>query len=273
MFRGLIRKTWHEVWLMTTILGLALLGVNALLTRVVPRFLERGGMDDMFERAPFAREMLAAMLGSEMGREIRYEAMQAILWVHPSVLTLLWTHAIVFCSRFPAAEVDRGTIDILLGLPVSRRKAFYSEVFVWAVCGLLLVLMALIGHRITASSMPDNTKPTMTQVAYILTNLYCVYFAVGGFAFLISANSDRRGRAIGVTIALLVASFLLSFVAPFWESLEAISWMSVIEYYRPAEILIENQFAYANVITLLAVGTTALVIGGEIVAHRSMCTT
>lgn len=273
MILGLIRKTCYEIWLMTVIIGTALLGVVTLLTRIVPRFLEEGGMNHFFDRAPLAKPIVAALLGSQMGEEIRSEAMQALLWVHPTILTLLWTHAIVFCSRFPASEIDRGTIDILLGLPVSRRKAFYSEVLVWAVVGVFLILMSLCGYRLSAPHMPEDMRPSPTSVAYILTNLYCVYFAVGGFAFLISSWCDRRGRAIAATIAIVLASFLLNLAAPFWESVEAFSWMSVMEYYRPAEILQTGEFAFASVITLLAAGSTALILGGEIVAHRSMCTT
>ena len=273
MIFGLIRKTWNEIWIMTAIIGSALLGVVTLLTRIVPRFLDQGGMNQFFERAPFAKPLIAALLGSGVGEEIRSEAMQALLWVHPTILTLLWTHAIVFCSRFPASEIDRGTIDILLGLPVSRRKVFYSEALVWSLTGAFLILMGLCGYRMSSSHMPEEMRPNMTQVAYILTNLYCMYFAVGGFAFLISSWCDRRGRAIAATIALVLASFLLNFAAPFWESVEAFSWMSVMKYYRPAEILQTGEFAFSDVITLLAVGTTALIIGGEIVAHRSMSTT
>ena len=273
MIRGLLRKTWHEVWLTTLIIGVALLGVNAMLTRVVPRFLDQGGIEDLYERAPFVQNMVMAMLGTEFGQEKMAEAMNGMLWVHPTVLTLLWAHAIVFCSRFPAAEVDRGTVDILLGLPVSRRKAYYSEVLAWALAGLFLIAMGFAGHRLSAPAMPENMRPSPTEALYILTNLYFVYFAVGSFAFLISANSDRRGRAIAVTIALVLASFLLSFLAQFWEPAQAIAWMSILEYYRPAEIFVSEQFATANVVTLIAVGTTALMLGGEIVAHRSMCTT
>lgn len=273
MILGLVRKTWNEIWLMTAIIGAALLGVVTLLTRVVPRFLDQGGMDQFFERAPYAKPLIAALLGSGIGEEIRAEAMQALLWVHPTILTLLWTHAIVFCSRFPASEIDRGTIDVLLGLPVSRRKVFYSETLVWALTGVFLVLMSLWGYRLSASHMPEDMRPDSTKVAYILTNLYCMYFAVGSIAFLIASWCDRRGRAIAVTIALILVSFLLNFAAPFWESVEAISWMSVMTYYRPAQILQTGEFAYSDVITLLAIGATALIIGGEIVAHRSMCTT
>ena len=122
-----------------------------------------------------------------------------------------------FCSRFPAGEIDRGTVDVLLGLPVSRRKAYYVEVFAWMLSGMFVLTMGYLGHRTTAPLMPADMRPGPVDAAFVLINLFCVYLAVGAFAFLISANSDRRGRAIGATIALVLCSYLLNFLAQFWE--------------------------------------------------------
>ena len=269
--RGLLLKIWYETWVTTLILGIALLGADSLLTYAVPKF--QSGMDDLFDRFPISREFITAMLGSQIGEEINARAMQALLWVHPTVLTLLWTHAIVFCSRFPAGEIDRGTVDVLLGLPVSRRKAYYVEVFAWMLSGMFVLTMGYLGHRTTAPLMPAEMRPGPVDAAFVLINLFCVYLAVGAFAFLISANSDRRGRAIGATIALVLCSYLLNFLAQFWEPVNAISWLSVMEYYRPAIVIQTGEFPADDVVTLLSVAGAAVVLGGEVVARRSICTT
>jgi len=45
----------------------------------------------------------------------------------------------------------------------------------------------------------------------VMANFFGVYLAVGGIAFLVSALSDRRGRAMAVVFAIVLASFLLNF--------------------------------------------------------------
>jgi hypothetical protein len=60
-------------------------------------------------------------------------------------------------------------------------------------------------------------RSTWTATLYVMTNLMAVYFAVGAFSFLVSALSDRRNRAIGVIFAVLLFSFLINFVAQFWD--------------------------------------------------------
>ena len=142
MMRGLLLKTWHEVWLMTLLFGLALMAIIALLTFVYPQFQEE--LLEVFDRLPFIRPMITAMLGSEVGDQLNAETLQAILWVHPIVLTLLWAHAIVFCTRVPAGEIDLGTIEVLLGLPVSRRQIYYSETLAFLAAGLVILLLGFL---------------------------------------------------------------------------------------------------------------------------------
>jgi len=268
--RGLLSKTVHETWVATLLFGCGLFAVMALLTYVVPQFHE--GMSELFEHLPFVKTLLAAMLGTEVGDEINARTMQAVLWVHPMVLALAWAHAIVFCTRMPAGEIDRGTIDILLGLPAPRRAVYYSEVAVWLVAGLAVLLMGMLGHLLTASAIDVETRPSLTDVLRVMGNLYCVYVAVGGIALLFSSLSNHRGRAMGAAFALVVASFLLSFVSQFWAPAKTISFVSVLEYYRPAEILLNGAFPTRDAAALLSVGVASLALGGEIMARRSICT-
>lgn len=270
MMRGLLAKTLREVWLTTVLFGVTLLAVNALLTYILPQIQQ--GMDGVFDQSPLVRSMVTALLGTELGDKITARAMQAFLWVHPVVLALIWAHEIVFCTRVPAGEIDRGTIDVLLGLPVSRRAVYCCESLVWLASGVLILLMGFVGHRLAAPAMPEEMRPELSRAAMVLANLYCVYVAVGGIAFLASALADRRGRAMAAVFAIVLASFLLNFVAQFWPPAHQVAFLGVLEYYQPAVILQDAVFPLRDTIILLSVGGAAWVMAGEIVARRDICT-
>lgn len=268
--RGLLTKTLHEVWLSTLLFGLSLFAVKALLTYVLPQFQE--GMGEIYEQIPFLKSMFTALVGTELGDKITARTMQVLLWVHPVVLALVWAQEITFCTRMPAGEIDRGTIDVLLGLPVSRRAVYLCESVVWLASGLLMLAMGFMGHQLAAPTMPDEMRPEISRALLVIANLYGVYVAVGGIAFLVSALSDRRGRAMAVVFAIVLASFLLNFVAQSWEPARQIAFMSVMEYYQPAQILQSGDFPLHDLAILLAVGGTAWLLGGEVIARRSICT-
>lgn len=268
--RGLFLKIAREVWVGTLLIGLAMLGVNALLTFVIPKINE--GIGQALDHLPMAREMLSALLGTDIGEQVTAQAMQSFLWVHPVVLALLWTHEINLSTRVPAGEVDRGTIDFVLGLPISRRGLYAAEVVTWLVTGAMVLAMGFLGHRLAAPTMPAELRPDTYSAMLVIVNLYCVYLAVGGIGFLVSACSSHRGRAMTSVFAIVLASFLLAFVAQFWQPAQQLAFLGVLEYYTPADILRTGQLPVRDVAVLLAIAAVTLLAGSEIVARRNLCT-
>src|SRR5262245_44172364 len=114
MNRGLLIRALRESWPATLVLGLVLMAAEAILAFVLPKYGAQ--LSEQFLQFDFARGLLKAMLGTEVGDRIGSPLFHSIAWVHPVVLALTWAHALVCCTRVPAGEVDRGTVDVLLGL-------------------------------------------------------------------------------------------------------------------------------------------------------------
>lgn len=271
MIGGLLLKTLREVWLATLLTCLGLLGANLLLTFLIPKVQE--GVGEMFDKLPFARAMMSALLGTEIGDQIAAQTMAAVLWVHPIVLALIWAHAINLSTRMPAGEIDRGTIDFLLGLPVSRRWAYWSEVLMLMLTAVVLIAMGYLGHRLAAPWMPEAMRPDAVASAWIMTNLYCLTLAVAGMGFLVSSLANRRSVAMSVVFAVVLASFLLNFAAQLWPPAASVSPLGILEYYRPALVLQSREPPAGDILTLLAIAAVTLGAGGEITARRSIATT
>jgi ABC-2 type transport system permease protein len=269
--RGVLTKILRETWLGMLLFSLALLFVEILLNLILPQILDQ--MDEMMARMPFMRDFVAALLGIDIEGEITAQLMQAFVWVHPTVLTLLWANETMFCTRFPAGEIDRGTIDVLLALPVSRRRIYLCETIVFLGGGTLMIGAGAIGYAIGSTAVPFENRPEWTLVWFVLINLFCLYVAVGGVAFLVSSLSERRGRAVFTVFAIVVASFLMNFLAQFWAPAQPFAILSVLEYYQPANILRSGALPLGDVAVLLAIGAVLWIAGGEITARRSIATT
>lgn len=268
--KGLLRKIFLEVRIPVLLFSIGLALVMFLLTSLLPKVL--GGFESVIEKLPFIKPILTAFIGVKVEGGFTNQMMQAFLWVHPSVMALLWAHELMYCSRTPAAEIDRGTIDFMLGLPVSRWKLYLSETIGWVASGMVILSAGLCGHLAASSAIQPSMRPGVFAVFCIAANLFAVYLAVGGLAFLISANSDRRGRTIGVMFAILLASYLLNFLAQFWQPARTFSFLSVMEYYRPARTIQSNAFPLSDVTVLVLIAVTAWIVGGVVLRSRSVCT-
>lgn len=270
MNRGLLIRALRESWPATLVLGLVLMAVEAVLAFVLPKFGSQ--FSEQWLQLDFAKGILKAMLGTEIGDRIGPQMFQSIAWVHPVALALTWAHALVSCTRVPAGEVDRGTADVLLGLPVSRWEVFLSESIVWLACGATILAAALAGNLLGALALPAEQRPQLPRLLIVLANLFCLYAAVGGLAWLVSSFSDRRGRALTILFLLLLALFLLNYLAQFWQPLEKIVFLSPLHYHRPVYVLGTGSWPWKDMGILLGVGGAMWVAAGVVFARRDLCT-
>lgn len=268
--RGLIAKTLRETWLTTAFLAGGLFLVTLLLTFVLPRFQDQVG--GLLAQLPVVKTFLSALLGIDVEAELTAQLIQSLVWVHPVVLAILWTHAIIFCTRMPAGEIHGGTIDFLLGLPVSRWQVYLSEGLLCLMSGLLVVSLGALGHVAGVQISSGAIQPAASGVVFAALNEYGLYLAVAGLAGLFTSMSDRRGRAAAVVVTVVLASFLLNFLAQFWEPAGRVGFLGLLEYYRPAEILRDGSFPVRDIAVLLSISVLSWAVGGFVLIRRSICT-
>jgi len=188
------------------------------------------------------------------------------------VFAITWAQAAVVCTRVPVGEVDRGTIDVLLGLPVSRRELFFSETAVWLASSLVLFGMALLGAFLGGLAVDAPLRAPVGRMAMAATNLWMVYLVVGAGAWLASAASDRRGRAIGWVLVLVLGSFLLNYLAQLWDPAKRVWFLSVLRYHRPVEVMRGAGFPWRDVVVLAVVAAGLWGLAGWVFSRRDLST-
>ncbi len=270
MNRGVLLKTFREAWLATLLFGVGLFIFEALLAFVFPTFFDE--MAAPMLNLPFFRNILRALLGAEVGDSLGPKVLGSLAWVHPVALTIVAGHEIVFCTRVPAGEVDRGTMDVLLALPVSRWQMYASETAVWLGTGVVVLLMGMAGCLLGGLAVAPENRTDFSLLVRIVANLFCLYLAVGGLAFLVSTLSERRGRAIAVVFALVLSSYFLNVLAQYWVFAEKIAFLSTLHYYKPFAIMQNSAWPVKDMLLLAGCGAALWTAGGIIFARRDICT-
>lgn len=236
MNRGLLFKVWHELGFVTALFAVGLLLMHVVLAAVLPTFLDQG-LGAILQN-PLFQNAIRALLGP-VGDSIGPEALASVAWVHPVVLALLWAHAILCGTRVPAGEVDRGTVDPLYALPVSRRAVFGTEVLAWFGGALCLCASQLIGHCIGRTVGEDTAAAgaPVARLCLVLLNQLLLTAVVAGAAFVLSAHADRRGRAIGAGFTLCLLAFFWQVLGQFWRPAADLAWLGPMHYYQPHVLL------------------------------------
>ncbi len=267
---GLIHKAVRETWASTLSFAAGLFAFELLLGLILPAFQKE--FSDKFLQLEFMQKILAAFLGAELGKVIGPAVLSMVGWVHPLVLALVWAQAIVVCTRVPAGEVDRGTLDVLLALPVTRTSVYVSESFVFIISSLLIVGVGLGGNLVGNRISGLERAGSLGQLSLVALNLYALSLAVGGLSSFLSSMCDRRGRAMGSAFAILLASFFLSSMSTFNAIVKSVSVVSLLNYYRPYRILQERASPLGDMMVLLGVGTILWICGAVIFVRRDLRT-
>jgi ABC-2 type transport system permease protein len=250
MNTGLLRKAIRETGVTTLAVAVALFGFELLVAVVLPSF-ERD-MSAVFQRLKFVQQIFAALLGTNADAAIGPEALSALRFVHPFVLTLLWAHAIILCTRMPAGEIDRGTADVLLSLPVTRMTHFLSESVVWVASGIIVIGFAALGVLVGAyiEGFEQPVSPRAQCIIYV--NLLLLYLTVATLAALASSMSNHRGRAAAVVFGILAGSFVINTLATFNETIQQLSFLGLLRYYRPLSIMSSQTWPWTDLAVLFA---------------------
>ncbi len=269
MIRGLLLKSFREVWFSTCIFAVCLGSIKALFAYVLPTFAKDF---EMLWAPTFVKSIIGAMLGTEIGDSIGPFTFAAISWVHPLVIALVWTHELTFCSRLPAGEIDRGTIDVVMSLPVSRVRLYVCDSLVWLATGLFLIAFAVIGDLVGTAFVADGEKPAIHRVLAVAANFYGLYIGVGGFVYFLSSSSSSRGSVIRAALLILIASFLLNFLVPFWKPAKSFELLSALTYYRPMAVLNGGGLPLWDTAILAGGGFLFWAAGALRFRNRDICT-
>jgi ABC-2 type transport system permease protein len=247
-----------------------LFGAEAALAYVLPTF--EAQLADTVRQIGFLKTFVGVMLGVNISDQLGPEAIQAYAWVHPVVLALAWAHVLVCCTRTPAGEIDRGTADVTFTLPVTRWEIQGSETAVWLVATAIVLALTLLGYWFGGSFTTDGEPLVWTRLLIVLANFFCLNLAVGGLTWLVSAWCDRRGTAIAIAFIVLLSSFLLNFLAQFWSVAERLSFLGLLNYYRPVFIFRDGTVPWHDIAILLAAAAGFWIAAGVVFSRRDVCT-
>ena len=190
----------------------------------------------------------------------------ALGFIHPIAVALVLVVAVGFTSLAIAGERQRGTLEILLSRPISRR----GLVVTLAVAGALFVGIAVAG--LVAGALLGSTLTGQTaalgvgQLPLLWLNGALLFWAIGAVALLASASFDRLGQALGITLTFVFVSYFLDVLGSLWPDAKGLQLYSVFSYLDPKAIL--SGFPDASDFAVLAVIALAALVAALIIFPR-----
>jgi ABC-2 type transport system permease protein len=201
---------------------------------------------------PFVREFL----GNSLFGVFSFAGIACIGYFHVAVTAALIVLAIAIGTE-PAAEVERGFLDLVLSRPIRRHAVINRTVLLLAACTAFVLLLMLAGTWIGLRffAPPGAVWPTPRLVLSLAVSLWALALCWGGIASAVGARARRRSLAGAITGAAALTLFLADYVARAWKPLAQVAKLSPFHYYNAMELVAGRPLPLAN---LWILGGTAI---------------
>jgi ABC-2 type transport system permease protein len=252
---ALIRKQFIDSRWILLFSALALFGLSWLFVFMTAR-IERQLADaaGAMEGGPPPRGMLARFGGPEM--DFSSAAIEVMFWNHPFILFTIALWAISRGSAGVAAEIERGTIDLILSRPVSR-FAYLAANIVMTITGLIVLSLALVvGNRIANQYNVIAAPPSTLLLLKPAMNLAALGLAIYGYTLLASAMDSVRWRPMLIGSLLTLAGFIIHVAVnlPTMEEWQRLDRYSIFKAFNPVELVTKGETLEFNLGILSLVG-------------------
>jgi ABC-2 type transport system permease protein len=154
----------------------------------------------------------------------------ALGFIHPFAVALNLVFAVGFAGAAIAGERQRGTLEVLLARPISRRRAYATAgiataLFV-AVTVAALTAGALLGSAV--SGRVEELGPGNLPLLWL--NGALLYGAFAAVALAASVSFDRLTPALGVALAFVLVSYFFEAIGSLWPDAAFLRDYSLFHY-------------------------------------------
>jgi ABC-2 type transport system permease protein len=212
-----------------------------------------------------------------MGVQTTSASIMMTFWNHPLIMLLLSIWTIGRGSAAVAAEIERGTMDLILSRPVARWTYLASQIL-FAMVGLAILAAALfVGTSVGLHYNFLSEPPTPSILVRPALNLAALGLPIYGYTLLASALDHARWRPTSIGSVLTLGgmiAYVISMIPVFQDS----TWkpwlerVSIFKLYNPIELVADGNTFGFNLPVLAAIGAGFILLAFVAFAVRDLPT-
>jgi ABC-2 type transport system permease protein len=259
-FWALIRKQVVDARWTLGFSAAALFGLSWLFVYATSRIEERMRAVAALGGAARPMRMLRGLGGESM--DFSSPAIEMAFWNHPFIVLTFAIWVIGRGSAAVAAEVERGTMDLILSRPVSRARYLAAQVVV-ALAGLAVLAGAMIlGNWVATRYNSIQDPPSLGLLLKPSANLAALGLSIYGYTLLCSSLDSVRWRPNLIASVVTLAGFIANVIAnlPTLEDWKWLEKFSIFKAYDPVEVVTKGHTLGFNLAILSGLGVAGVVL-------------
>ena len=187
----------------------------------------------------------------------------ALGFVHPISVGLNLVFALGYAATAVAGERQRGTLEVLLSRPLSRRRIYVTLAIAGAVFVAVTIAALTTGALLGSAATGRTDELGVGNLPILWLNGTLLFWAFGAIALLASVSFDRLTPAIGISLAIVLVSYFLDVLGSLWPDAAWLRPYSLFSYVDAKADLAglpdTSDFVVLAVVIAVAVGAALVV--------------
>lgn len=167
---------------------------------------------------------------------------------NPWWIFIMGGFAMAMASAIVGREMEKKTVEFLLSLPVSRFSLLLTR-FLSTLLAIFLLSSLTLVTLYLFSLYYDFTLKTV-GLLYLFLYGFTFTSSLASLTLFFSLFFKERSKSISVTVAILIASYLVESLSGIYDKLEWINPLALFHYYKPYQAL-KGEISY-HILVLLS---------------------
>ena len=213
-------------------------------------------------------DFVKAALGGDLLKSGELQGLLTIGYQHPFMMFLNMVYAVGVPTGLLTAEVQKGTMELVLSRSVSKTHVY--------ICAAVLTIVGMFGLEIvmflgTVASVNiyTFTEPiNLWLFARIAVTGGLLASTFGAFALLSAALFGQFYMALGASVAFLSLNYFISIVSQWWPALKFLRYATLFSLVFYSRVWFE--WPWQNLAILGGIMLAAVIAGGLIWRRRDL---
>jgi len=193
----------------------------------------------------------------------------ALGYVHPISIILVSIFAIGFATSAVAGERQRGTLEVLLARPLSRRGLYVTTLAAVLSFIALILAAASVGTVVGSAIVGVLDELAIDRLPMLWLNGMLLWGGFAAIGLAASVSFDRLTPALGVTVAIVIVMYFLDILGSLWPDAKGLQQYSLFHYLASRDIL-TGIVSLGGLAILAAVGAVAIGVALVVFPRRDL---
>jgi ABC-2 type transport system permease protein len=219
-------------------------------------------------------DFVQPMIGIPVAKLASPAGQLSILFTHIVTILVCVGWAVGRGSDSISGEIGRGTMDLLLSLPVWRVSVMAAPAVIATIGAAVLAGCVWLGIAIGLLLIRFPNPPALGQFLPGAANLFAMTFCFTGISTFFSSWNRDRWRAISLAGGFFILSFILELVGRAWPHGGWLRYFTFLSLFQPQSLILMPTPEYVsglrNDATLLLVGLFSYALAGLVFWWRDI---